>query len=66
MAIKGLGKMLKGLRKQRGLTQGALAKAAGISQIYVAKIEAGDKIPSIPTLEKLAKALKVKVAELLE
>jgi transcriptional regulator with XRE-family HTH domain len=66
MNVKGMGKMLKGLRKQRGLTQGALAKAAGISQIYVAKIEAGDKIPSIPTLVKLAKVLKVTVGELLE
>jgi transcriptional regulator with XRE-family HTH domain len=66
MTIKELGKMLKALRKKRGLTQGELAKSAGISQIYVAKIEAGDKIPSLPTLEKLAKVLKVKVGKLLE
>ena len=66
MTVERMGKVIKGMREKRGLTQEALAKAAGITRVYVAKIEAGEKVPSIPTLQKLAKALKVKVGKLLE
>ncbi len=66
MTVRRIGPVLKRLREKRGLTQEALAKAAKVSRIYVAKIEAGEKIPSIPTLEKFAKALKVKVGRLLD
>ncbi len=58
--------MIRELREKRGLTQTELAQAAGITRIYVAKIEAGEKLPSIPILLKLAKALKVKAGKLLE
>jgi transcriptional regulator with XRE-family HTH domain len=57
---------IKRLRKRRGLTQAALAKAAGVHRVYVAQIEGQTKVPSIATLEKLAKALGVKVGRLLE
>ena len=57
---------IKRLRERRGLTQAALAKAAGVHRVYVAQIEGQTKVPSIATLEKLAKALKVKVGRLLE
>jgi len=57
---------IKRLRERRGLTQEALAKRAGLHRVYVAQIEGQTKTPSIPTLEKLAKALGVKVGRLLE
>jgi transcriptional regulator with XRE-family HTH domain len=57
--------MLKAWREKRRMTQEELAKFAGISTVYVAKIEAGDKVPSIQVLMKLAKALGVKAGELL-
>jgi transcriptional regulator with XRE-family HTH domain len=63
---KRLGVTIKRLREQRGLTQDALAKKAGVHRVYVAQIEAQTKVPSIATLEKLAKALGVKVGRLLE
>jgi transcriptional regulator with XRE-family HTH domain len=66
MTPERIGGMVKTLRQKRGLTQEALAKAAGVTRVYVAKIEAGEKIPSIPTLRKLAKALKVKAGRLLD
>jgi DNA-binding XRE family transcriptional regulator len=50
----------------RGLTQEALAKKAGVHRVYVAQIEGQTKVPSVATLEKLAKALRVKVGRLLE
>lgn len=59
--------MLYELREKKGLTQVALANKAGITQPYLAQIESGErKNPSLVTLKKLAKALKVTLAELVE
>jgi len=57
---------LKQYRESRGLTQEALAKKAGLSRAYIARLEIGRHNPTLSTLEKLAKALKVKVGKLLE
>ncbi len=71
MSPKRLGMRIKAMRQERGLTQVALAKKAKISPIYLAQIEGSAKnppirTPSLPMLERLAKALKVKVGELVE
>ncbi len=57
---------LKALRIKRGMTQEALAKKAGISRGYLLRLEAGRQDPSLSTLTSLAKALKVKVGDLLK
>ena len=57
---------LQRLRKSRGMTQAELAKKAKLHRIYVAQIEGQTKVPSLAALEKLAKALGVKVGRLLE
>jgi transcriptional regulator with XRE-family HTH domain len=57
---------IKRLRTDRAMSQEALAQKAGISREYVARLEGGHHDPSLSTLMKLAKALKVKVGELLE
>lgn len=44
-------------RTEQGLTQGALAKRAGVSQQQIAKLESPDANPSVQTLEKVARAL---------
>lgn len=56
---------LKALRIKRGMSQEALAKKAGISRGYLLRLEAGRQDPSLSTLQKLAKAFKVKVGDLL-
>lgn len=48
-----------------GLTQEALARKAGFSLGYVARLELGMHDPPLSTLVKLAKALKVRVGDLL-
>ena len=65
MSSRRLGATVKRVRLARALTQAALAAKAGIHPIYLAHIEGGTKIPSIPTLEKIAKALKVPAGDLL-
>ena len=53
-------------RARAGLqTQEAVAKRSGLRRSYVAVIEAGLHFPQQKTLQKLAKAFKVDVAELL-
>jgi len=61
MSSQTLGMQLRAWRLRRGLTQGALAERAGLSHIFVAKVEGGARLPSWPTLERLARVLKVTV-----
>lgn len=48
-------------RKDLGWTQAQLAEAAGLKQSAVARIELGNSIPRIDTLQKLAKAVGMKI-----
>ncbi len=57
---------LKKFRAAQGLTQEGLAAKAGISRVYIARLETGKQDPTLTTLKKLAKALKVTVGELVE
>lgn len=66
MTPRQLGMQLKALRKAKGLTRYALAKRAGVSQVYVRKLEEGRSDPTIGMLQRLAKALGVPVTELLK
>jgi transcriptional regulator with XRE-family HTH domain len=54
------------LRQARGMTQEQLAEKTGVTREYIARLEAGRYDPSLSTIEKLAKALKVKASELLK
>lgn len=54
------------LRKDRGLTQEQLAEAVGVRQPRIAEVERGDANPRLLTLSKLAFALGVPVAALLD
>lgn len=57
---------LKELREQRNLSQQELARRAGIAQSSIHYIETGQKSPTYRILQKLASALGVSVADLLE
>ncbi len=54
------------LRKQRGLSQRALAKLSKVTNVTIARIESGVYDPRLSTLRRLAKALKVKIADLVD
>lgn len=60
-----LGQKIKKLRKERGLTQIELSVIVNISPVYLGFIENNRRRPSLRTLERLAKALKVKPSELI-
>lgn len=54
-----LGKAIKSIRSQLGLTQNELALRAGISVSYLSMLEKNKRDPSFSTLEKIANALNI-------
>ncbi len=64
--MKSIGKTVRRLRKQRGISQGRLAKFAGVSLNTVVKLEIGEnENPTIGTLMQIAKALHTSVHKLI-
>lgn len=62
-----IGKKIKELREERKLTQWEFSELADIDYKYLQRIEGKDPPAlKIDTIERLAKALKVKPAELLK
>jgi transcriptional regulator with XRE-family HTH domain len=57
---------LLNLRTLRRLTQERLASDASLSVSYISMLERKRRLPPLPTLEKLAKALRVEPHELLK
>ena len=53
------GEILRKLRKEKGLTQGALATACDLDRTYVSLLERGLRQPTLSTLFSIARALGV-------
>lgn len=54
-----IGGRIRELRKQRGLTQGNIEARTGLMRCHISMIENGQKLPTLETLERFAKALDV-------
>ena len=61
----GVGKTIRKLRKWKGLTQARLAEAADLSDNFIGYVERGVKTPSLESLERIAKALAVRLHDLI-
>lgn len=60
-----LGRRIKELRKRLKLTQDVLAERSDLSPKYLSNIERGHENPTLDTLLRLARSLKVEPWELL-
>lgn len=61
-----LSENIKKIRKKKGLSQDKLAKMANVTLTTLVKLESGaNDNPTIKTLAKIAKALNVKVDDLI-
>ena len=63
---KRVGVNLKRLRRDSGLSQEALAFESGLHRTYISGVERGVRNPTVLVLERIAVALKVPAAKLLE
>jgi transcriptional regulator with XRE-family HTH domain len=55
---------LRELRLSKGLSQEALAELCGLHRTYVGSVERAERNVSIDNIERLARALKVKIRDL--
>jgi transcriptional regulator with XRE-family HTH domain len=56
-----ISKRLRELRTAKKLSQGDIEKRTGLLRCYISRVENGHTVPSLETLERLAKALEVEV-----
>jgi transcriptional regulator with XRE-family HTH domain len=63
---KEIGINIRQYRAKRKMSQEDLALEADLHRAYIGQIERGEKNIGVQNLEKIAKALKVKPAELLK
>src|SRR5579864_9011164 len=61
---KALGRRLRYLRAQTGLTQLELSRIVSMHRTYISRVESGRILPRYVTLVRLAESLGVSVAEL--
>ena len=60
-----IGDQLRHVRRSKDVSQATLAKQVGVSVGWISRIERGLDIPNLPLLIKMAKALQVRVRELI-
>ena len=64
--VKKFGKKVREIRLSKNMSQGDVAKILSVSPTYISSIERGQRNPSLITMEKIAKALKVKIDDLIK
>ncbi|HUF42227.1 MAG TPA: helix-turn-helix transcriptional regulator [Verrucomicrobiae bacterium] len=64
MTTHRMGATIRKLREAKGLTQDQVATAVGMMRSNISRIEAAKHRPTLETLEKIAKALRISVADL--
>jgi transcriptional regulator with XRE-family HTH domain len=62
--LQEVGRTIRRLRKERGLSMAALAQSAGLSQPFISQLESGAHTPSLLTLYRVSAALQVLPGEL--
>jgi DNA-binding XRE family transcriptional regulator len=62
---RAVGATIRKLREAKGITQEKLGRAVGMMRNNISRIEAAKHRPTLETMERIAKALKVSVADLI-
>ena len=63
---KQFGRKVREIRLKQGLSQGDVSRRLNLHRSYVSGIERGVRNPSLKVVQKIAKALEVKVSDLLK
>ena len=59
-----IGERIRAWREKKGLTQGDIEQRAGLLSCYTSRVENGHTVPSLETIEKIARALEVPLYQL--
>ncbi len=59
-----IGDRLRDIREAKNLSQGDIESRSGLKRSYISRVENGHTVPSVETLEKLARALEVPLYQL--
>ena len=58
-----IGATIRTYRLQKGMSQGDIEKRTGLLRCYLSRVENGHTVPSLETLQKIAHALDLQLAE---
>ena len=58
-----IGETIRNYRLQKGMSQGDIEKRTGLLRCYLSRVENGHTVPSLETLQKIARALNLQLAE---
>jgi len=58
-----IGSTIRNYRLQKGMSQGDIEKRTGLLRCYLSRVENGHTVPSLETLQKIAGALDLQLAE---
>lgn len=61
-----IGQRIRNYRTQQGLSQERLAEMAGCHPTYIGQLERGEKNATLESIEKIASALNISLAQLFE
>jgi transcriptional regulator with XRE-family HTH domain len=59
-----IGERLRNVRAEKKMSQGEIQRRTGLLRCYISRVENGHTVPSIETLEKMARALEVPLYQL--
>lgn len=58
-----IGTTIRSYRLQKGMSQGDIEKRTGLLRCYLSRVENGHTVPSLDTLQKIAQALDLQLAQ---
>ena len=59
-----IGERIRHIRTQKGISQGDIERSTGMRRSYISRVEHGQTVPSVETLQRFATALNVPVYRL--
>ena len=58
-----IGATIRTYRLQKGMSQGDIEKRTGLLRCYLSRVENGHTVPSLETLQKIANAMELQLAQ---
>jgi transcriptional regulator with XRE-family HTH domain len=58
-----IGTTIRDYRLQKGMSQGDIEKRTGLLRCYLSRVENGHTVPSLETLQKIARALDLQLSQ---